>query len=298
MKKVKKQVKKRKVYKNIKENKTEKGLISAKDIKKTKLIRKVNKAINLFLLILVPLILVLLSALIQRGTFSDAINWMNQNKGMVILNQLFIITIYFAIQFITNKPGLAISISSILYMIMPVISKLKFDIRGEVLLINDLALLSNTKELLTFVEISDTLRAHLLITIFFIVISTFLVCIRKYKINRITSGVFSLLFIIGLAFSLVIPRTSKMILSKVGVNNGVRFAPNIVHERQGTWLGLYSNYIMNAVSEPFGYSKEAVFAILDKVCENINIEEVTDAFGDSITENGVSEKAKCYCYYE
>ena len=286
---------KKKKYKNIKENRTEKGLVRQKDIKKEKRVRKINKTINIFMVLLVPLVLIFLSSLIQRESAEAAFAWMFQNIGIIVLNYVFILTMYYIFQFVFNKPGLAIFLSSTIYMIFPIISKLKFDVRGEVLLVNDLSLVGNFNELTTFVEISDILKQQLLIVASFILIVTIIVSVRKIKTNRKTSGIYALMFLAAFALIFMIPATSKAVLKKVGINNQVRFAPNIIHEKEGTWLGLYSNYLMNNVSEPTDYSRRKIFEILDNSNqqylsgENISNDELVDAFGDELQRQSKEE---------
>ncbi len=281
-------MKKVKKYKKIKANNSEKRLITAAEVKKAKRIRKINKLVNIILMLVVPIVLVFFSALIQRETFSEAINWMDSNRGIVVLNHIFILFVYFLIQLICARPWLASAISSFLYMSIPIISKLKFDIRGEVLLINDLALAGNFDEMAAFVEISDNIKLQMIFIFSFILFLAVFMGLKKHKVKRITSGVYTLLFLAIILISFVIPFSSQRILAKCGINNSVRFSPNIIHDKQGTWLGVYSNFVMNNIIEPFGYSKDRVYAILDNV--KVNTEEKEDAFGDDIISDKVSEK--------
>ncbi|MBR3281015.1 MAG: LTA synthase family protein [Clostridia bacterium] len=279
--------------KDIEVNLKEKRIVKASDIRKEKRAKKISNTINFLMLVLVPFALIFFGVLFQKETVGDSISWIFNNFGIVILNYVFIYTIYFMIQTLSKRPTLSFILTSLLYLIFPIISKIKFDVRGEVLLTNDLALAGNVGELTGFVEISPALKTHIIFGIIFIIIVTAIIFIKKIKINRKSSGINFLLFGAAFLIAFVIPATSKLVLSKAGVNLGVRFAPNTVHEKEGTWLGLYTNYIMNNMSEPDGYSKERVYAILDNAknkANKIDEEILIDSFGDVITSTKSSNK--------
>ena len=281
--------------KGIDVNTKEKRIVKASDIKKEKMIKKTNSIINLVMLVIVPFVLIFLALLIQKEKASEAFSWIFGNIGIVLLNYVFILAFYFLLQTISKRPTLSFFITSVLYLAFPIISKIKFDVRGEVLLVNDLALVGNAGELTSFVEISGALMTQIIVGIMFVIITSILIFVRKIKISRKTSGIYLLLFGAAFLISFVVPATSKLVLNKVGVNMGVRFAPNVMHEKEGTWLGLYTNYVMNNMKEPDGYSKERVYAILDGANEalentDINGEELVDTFGDKIVSNKVSKQ--------
>ncbi len=279
--------KKVKVYKKIKPNTSEKRLVSMKDIKKEKRARKIGALINLALIFVLPIILIFFATLVQKETAEAACLWMQENPGLCLINYVFIVSIYFFWQLLFNKPTISAFLTQFIYVILPIASKLKFDIRGEVVLLSDIALVGNVGNLLDFVEFSQQFATQIILIALFIVMSTNLLFVKQVKTSRKTTAVFLTLFLATLFILVFIPATSRGILSNFGVNYGIRFSPNVVHEQEGTWLGLYSNFVMNNVSEPSNYSKESIFAILDEANKkyNSNTNIVYDAFGDAIRED-------------
>ena len=265
--------------KKIKPNDTEKRLVKASDIKKERRTKKLNKILNIFLIVFLPIILVFCATVIQRGTAEQSINWMVSNPGIVLINMAIFFIAFFALSLITRWHGFSFFISSILYLILPLISRLKYDIRGEVLLLNDLSLISNVGEVASFAEIASDLLIIIIEVALFIIITSILLGARQMKISRITSLVFLLLSVACIV--VIIP--NKNALKILGVNENVRFSPNVVHEKQGTILGLYSNYEMNKIEAPNNYGKAEVYRILNKIK---NDDETNyDSFGDRIDNN-------------
>ncbi len=270
--------------KKVKPNNTEKRLVKASDIKRERRIKKINKTINILLIVLLPIILVFCATVIQRENVGDSISWMLSNPGIVLINMAIIFIAFFALLLISRRPALSFAISSIAYLALPIISKIKYDIRGEVLLLNDLSLINTAGEIASFAELSDELWKILIRVIAFVLIATLLLAIRRQKANRKTSLVFLLLSIAFIA--VVMP--NKNVLKMMGINENVRFSPNIIHEKQGTILGLYSNFEMNKIEEPSNYSKSEIYKILNKIKEND--ETNYDSFGDKIVKNTSARK--------
>lgn len=260
-----------KKYKKIKSNNAEKRLVTEETVKREKRNRIISKIFNGILVIILPIILVFLGAIIQRETAVEAINWISNNQGMFILNVCFIYLIFFVTQLIFNSSSWGFGITSILYLAFPIISKLKYDIRGEVLLVNDLSLAGNMEELSKFVEFSDRLMTQLILIFLLVVFVTCLIVTCKIKVNRKSSAIYSALFLAIFLVSFVIPFSSEKVLRFAGINNDIRFSPNITHSHQGTWLGIYSNFLMNTVSEPSRYSREYVYKILSTAEEQYNL---------------------------
>ncbi len=267
--------------KKVKPNTEEKGLVKASDIKKERRIKNTKRIIGIIFSIILPLLLVFGAQVIQRGDVNIASTWMTQNFGIVLINMAIIYIAFFALSFISKSYSLSFFINSLIYLAIPLISKLKYDVRGEVLLINDLALISNATQVASFAEFSETLITQLtacLITIFLV---TIIIKIIKFDSKRITSLVN---FLLATAVVVVI-FSNDGILKFLGINKNVRFSPNVVHEMQGTLLGLYSNFEMNKVEMPPNYGKEAVYKILEATNTNENV----DSFGDRITTNTAEE---------
>ncbi len=267
--------------KKIVPNNEEKRLVTKKQIQKEKRAKFCNRLFNFILFITIPFVLVFISALIQRDYCDEAFSWMTTNFGIVTLNVAIVYIAFFALRFFYKNSAISFMLSSVLYLALPVISKLKYDIRGEVLLLNDFSLISNPKEMLQFVEISGVLKSTLILTILFIIFTTALIAVKaKEKVNRKSTFISLLL---SVAFVIVV-FTNSNILKSFGINENVRFSPNIIHDKQGTLLGLYSNAVMNKVEEPKNYSKQYIYEILDKANMEyaLNHEEKSDAFGDAI----------------
>jgi hypothetical protein len=90
----------------------------------------------------------------------------------------------------------------------------------------------------------------------------------KTRTNRITSPIAMVVSILLISFTLFIPASSGTILDDLGINMGVRYSPNIMHEKLGTILGFFANYRLNVVTKPADYSAENVFKILDEANKN------------------------------
>ena len=273
--------------KKIVSNNTEKRMVTRKQIQKEKRQKLFNHLFNFILFVTIPFILVFFSTLIQKEFAEDAFNWMTANIGIVTLNIAIIYIAFFALRIIYKNSGVSFFFTSILYLALPLISKLKFNVRGEVLILNDFSLISNAKEMIGFVELTKSLTNIVTLIILFIIATSILINLKeKVKVNRKTSFIGLML---SVTFVIIIFSNSN-ILKSFGVNENVRFSPNIIHDKQGTLLGLYSNAIMNKIEEPKNYGKEEVYKILDKANQEyaLNNEEAFDSFGDEI-EKATSE---------
>ncbi len=110
--------------------------------------------------------------------------------------------------------------------------------------------------MVNFIEVdSKNITLFTLIFLFTISLSVLLEK-RKVITNRTTSLVFALIFTIFMSLTFINPACKDNVLKLCGIETSVRYAPNTIHERNGTWLGLYLNYVMNKLEEPEGYSKE------------------------------------------
>ncbi len=267
--------------KKVQPNNQEKRIVTAKEIKKERLIKNVKRVTGIFLAVFLPLVLVFCAQVLQRNSIDYSFEWMSQNVGMVAINMAILYIVFFALYAISKNHTLSFAISSILYMILPLISRLKYDVRGEVLLVNDFALISNVGEVASFAEFSNDLTWELMSILLFIIISAVILFLLKFKMRRRTGIVNMLLF----TAVLVVVFTNQEYLKAFGINENVRFAPNVVHDKQGTILGIYSNFEMNKVTEPRGYSKDKIYAILDK-SKN---EEKLDSFGDEIKSQKIEK---------
>jgi len=266
--------------KKIATNTTEKGLVRISDIKKEKRIKTINKWVNILLGIVYPLVLVFLASVIQRGNFESSATWMIENMGVVFLNVLIIYTLFFVILFLFNKISVSAFVSSILYIILPIISRFKYDIRGEVLLTNDFSLATKIMELIGFLEPSKDLIILIISTIIFALIFSIVYGIKKIKTKRITSGIIAVLLVLSMIIIFVSPVHKDNVIGFFGVNTKVRYAPNVIHNKYGTIVGIYTNYLMNSISVPDDYSKEKIYEILDNVEKSQN--SIVDSFGDVI----------------
>ena len=247
-------------YRGIKPNSVEKGIVRIKDAKRA---RKINVLISLVLIVVLPIISVFLGSVIQRNNSSEALDWMGQNLGCVFLNSTFLLFMFFTFLATTNKLVISYILSQAIYLAAPIISRLKFDIRGEVLLLNDLALVKNANEMANFVEFDSRFIIQSIEVALIIIALSFLLHHKKIIVNRITSIVTALLLFVFLALTFVIPNSKDMILNYCGINTSVRFSPNAMHEKNGTWMGLYINHVLNKIEAPDNYSKDTVYKILN-----------------------------------
>ena len=269
-------------------NTTERGLVRIKDIKKEKRIKNIKKTISGLLILVLPVILVFFACMIQRTYAEDALNFMIDSPGIVFINVALIYMVFFAIMAISRMPALSFFLTSILYLSLPVISRLKYDVRGEVFVISEFGLIKNIGQILSFVEVSDVLRGVLIKTGIFIAVATLIISLLKSKRHRLSSLVS---FLLSIAFLIVVFSNNET-LKSFGINENIRYAPNIVHDMQGTILGVYSNFIMNKIEEPQGYCKEKVYEILDKVYKEKNSGEILDSFGDVINKKSSGNTVK------
>jgi len=293
----------------VQSNRREKRMISIRDIRRAKLEDNFNKIINIVMIIVLPLILIFFGGIIQRQYTNEALGWMFTNLGVVIINLAIIYIAFFALKSITNSPVFSYIVTFVLYLILPIISRLKYDVRGEVLLVNDFGLINNMAGVASFAEFSDNFKNLLILIVLFLIYTAILIKLENMeKGSRKTAAVF---FLLSFAFTLIIFITPN-VLKFMGVNTTVRYSPNLIHEREGTLLGLYSNYELNKVEEPEDYSKERIYQILDMATakkaeepvvvktkesgeilgsgETLASGEKIDSFGDKIDNKEKKEK--------
>ena len=204
-----------------------------------------------------------MSCIIERDSLQSTIRFFDQNMGIMALNIIIMYLIFYILLCIINRTWICITLASIIYLILPVISKVKFNIRGEPLFLNELALINTPGELAGLTEISNELQTIVLFTLIFIVMFSIIILLKKIKTKRRNSLIMLCTMIITIIVLFFIPGMSSNLLRTFGVELGVRYSPNIIHEKYGTYLGLYSNYVLNTPTEPVGYSKEKVFEIIE-----------------------------------
>ena len=221
---------------------------------------------NIASFILLPILLVFFAEIIARGSIIDSTEFLFNNFGIVFLNISIIYFVYFFFQCLFNNVSASFVLTSFIYLLVPVVSKLKYDVRGEVLLTSDFVLLSNAQELASFATITETMISSLIVSLIFIVFINLLLMLHKNKTKRIDSIMLMLLTSIFLFFTFFSPIKNK-ILKKFGIDNNIRYSVNVIAEKYGSVVGLFSNRIMNEVVEPDNYSQETVFNILDKTLE-------------------------------
>ncbi|MBO5141967.1 MAG: LTA synthase family protein [Clostridia bacterium] len=224
-----------------------------------------KKVINTLMGIFLPYILIIMTEYIQKQSLSETVIWGFNHLGLLILNYLIIYIIFFAIQSIFNKTTISYLITALIFPIISLISHLKYEIRGEVLLVNDFALANKGTELLSFLEPSMFIKVPIILTLIFII--SFLILIIKIKnkpSRKISLITFGILSIIGY-FSFINDYTSHSILSIFGLDTDIRYNINSIHKENGVVLGLYTNLIMNKVQKPLDYSKDKVYEILNRI---------------------------------
>ena len=215
--------------------------------------------------LLYPIALFFMSCIIERDSLQETIKFITNNPGIIALNLLIMYFIFYILLLGINRTWICITISSIIYLILPTISKVKFNIRGEPLFLNELALVTTPGELAEFTEISNELQITLLFTLIFILLFSFIILLKNVKTKRQNSLFMLASLTAGLVLTFWVSPFNSKILSFLGVELGVRYSPNIIHEKYGTYLGLYSNYVFNAITIPSGYSKEKVFEALEGI---------------------------------
>jgi len=245
-------------------------ILYKKKKRKQKAIDRVFFNITAFLVL--PILLVFFAEIIGRGSIVDSANFILNNPGILVLNMVVIYFTYFLSQVVFNKAPLSFLLTSVVYLIIPIVSKLKYDVRGEVLLTSDFVLLSNAQELIGFTTITETTIASLIVSIIFVVLINLLLVLHKNKTKRIDSIMLTLSLSILLFFVFISPLKTK-ILKNFGIDNNVRYSVNVVSDNYGSVMGLYSNYEMNEVIEPDNYSKETIFNILDNISGEKNNKE-------------------------
>lgn len=246
----------------------EKRLVRMSDINKEKRLKVLNQVFSIALGLVLPLLLVIFGFIIQNYDYNALQNLLG-NFGVIVLNLLFVYFILFGLLSFSNRASGSYFLTAVIYLALPVISRLKYEVRGEVLIHNDFALVGKMGELVGFVEIERGTVWLIVLIIMFIIGTTVLVTFQKIKTNRVTSRIIFAILSVLMCIVFVIPSYSKTILNGLNVNLNIRFSPNIMHEKLGTILGFYANYKMNNVQKPDNYSRETVFAILDNAKKEI-----------------------------
>lgn len=245
-------------------NNNEKRLVKRSDIRKEKIRMTIGKIMTFILALIIPIILVFLASTIQRETAELALTWMKSNFGVVIINFAIIYALFYFFQLLIKKSWVSFLLSSILYLLPSVISKLKYDVRGEVLLINDLSLVSNAGEMSSFIELTKVTGNNIVISLVAILIIMIILFIKFKKPKEVSRRSSLVNLLLCIAF-ITVAFMNNNVLKFFGINNNIRYTANVVHENQGTLIGLYSNYKMNQIEEPENYSKEEIYKILDEV---------------------------------
>lgn len=234
---------------------------------------KNRKIIKVLLAMFMPLIIIMLTEYIHRQSVSTTLSWMFENIGAIFLNYLIIYFIFYCIQSIFNKPAISLATTSGIYFILSLISYLKYEIRGEVLLINDFSLASQMSELISFVELKMIFKLPVIVATIFTIGGIIFMHYMKIKTNRKKGLIILGILTFAMYIVFINKYTSSNILKLFGIDTEIRYNINSIHEKEGVILGLYSNILMNNLQEPLGYSKEKVFEILENVEKNIEIEK-------------------------
>lgn len=146
---------------------------------------KINKrAVNVLLGVIAPLLIIFLGEAIHRQSISKTFGWVTENIGIVLINYTIIYFVFYLMQVIFNKTKISFIITSMLYFIITTISYLKYSIRGEVLLINDFALVNQAEGLISFVEPQMILKTPIIIALIFTVVFAILLHCLKIKTKR------------------------------------------------------------------------------------------------------------------
>ncbi len=244
-------------------NRRETGIVSMKSIKEERRLKIMSKLFSMTLGLVLPFLLVVFGIIIQKNEMSMLERLFERPMGILVVNLMLIYCIYFTLQTFINRPGISYFITAFSYLALPIISRLKYDVRGDVLVHNDFSMAGKIGEITEFIEFKGATFSIVTSVIIFIIVTTLIIAFQKPKTNRITSAIAMVVSTLLVSFTLFIPVTSASVLSKLGLNLGVRYSPNIMHEKFGTILGFYANYKLNVVTKPDNYSMESVFKILD-----------------------------------
>ena len=242
-------------------------IIDKKSIDKKSVDKKCisKKIINILIGFFMPLAIILLTEFIHRQSVGETLAWTVKNIGAVLLNYLIIYFVFYGMQCIFNKAKISLVITSALYFIISTISYLKYEIRGEVLLINDFSLVNQAEGLLSFIEPQMFFKLPIILAVTFIIGVVILFHYFKIKTNRKKSLMILVTISLIMYITFANQYTSNSILKIFGLDTEIRYNLNSIHEKEGVILGLYSNIIMSNLQEPVGYSKEKVFEILENI---------------------------------
>lgn len=241
-------------------------------------LNKYDRPINYIIGIIMPLAILFLSEYIQRQSFSKTLEWTFGNIGFVLLNFLIMYGLFNLVQLIFNKTTISCLTTSLVYFGFSIVSYLKYEIRGDVLIINDFALAGQAGGLLEFIEPQMLLKLPIILSILFLVFSIILFAVHKIKTKRKNTLIKLVSILIAGYILFVNSYTSASTLRLFGLDKDIRYNMNSVYEKEGIALALYSNIVMSNVEIPEGYSKEKIFETLDLVknaLNNSNISETT-----------------------
>lgn len=247
----------------------------------TKLKINRNSILKVLLAIVTPLITIFLTEDIQRQSWGQTFNWMISNIGYVLLNFLILYFIFYSVQLIFNKTKISFIVTNAIYFIISTISHFKYEVRGEVLLVNDFSLINQAEGLLSFIEPKMFLNVPIIGSCIFVIGFMVLLHFLKSKFDRKKNLIVWSIISIIMFFTYANQFTSSKILNILGLDTEIRYNMNSIYEKEGVFLGLYSNIIMSKVQKPNDYSREKVFELLDGIKSNNDLNSSDKKSGDS-----------------
>lgn len=218
-------------------------------------------------LVMWPLMTIFLTHYIQYQYLWTTLSWMFNNIGLVFLEYILLYGCFEVVTSIFNKHSVGYFFTTFFSLILSLISFLKYEIKGEVLQVADVNFLENIGGVTSFVDLNSIFRWKLILPLIVAVIFgiVFSKLIGKKKLNlknrllRIGIPIVILGVLFGTKFS------QNNLLPMFGLDVNLRYTPEVVAERNGIILGLYTSATQNKIEEPADYSKEAIFSIMDEI---------------------------------
>ncbi|HHV72788.1 MAG TPA: LTA synthase family protein [Clostridia bacterium] len=262
----------------------------------------IKRRSEIIALVIFPIILVLITEFVHRGSLISAFQWVGQHKNEFFASYLIAISLITFIAAVTKKVNRAFFVILCVSIIFSLISGVKIKFRGEPLLPWDIILGKEAGNIMATFASSINLKIIFFMLFYFFVGFVLVnklvnklpqqVFLLKGKIvERIVLCVVSLALFIPIYYDKPIP-----IKQKLGIQ-GITWDQSDNYSKNGFLLSFLMNLHWLSAQEPSGYSKEVVSTIVqgiepksnsnDRVNPNI-IMIMSEAFWDPTIMDNIS----------
>lgn len=249
--------------------------------------RKLNK--GLVLIVLTGVIYVLFCLPLYQFKLMDIINSGLLTNPLTFLSILLMILLYIPIKCLVKDYISAVSIYSLLYIIIVIVNGLKIRILREPLYPSDFGMVTNIVGFMSMISIGLNVLLISSFSILFIIFAIFLLKRQKYSKKLVLKDYASFVIVFGLLF--LIPKLAPLknsdnLFYKFSSNIGfttVRWDQFENYRKNGPIFGFIYNFKDKIMDKPMNYSKSVIAEIESKynnLAINVNLFRQYDDFSD------------------